>query len=699
MDRLPSALSRVSQNAIASCAVIWALLAGSDALAQQYPFLPIPGAPKNVKVLFQDSRGRLWLGGDQLACFDGTRLFLLGDYGFPAAATYSLTEDSGGAIWIGAETGVYRFANGRVEEISKGVAVSINAATPDLVVAALGPPGRGIPDNASLVRIQRTGNKWKTETVMSLDSPGPLTLDHAGFLLYAWPDKGWNELRLQDVVQWRSGPRLPVKHNPVPLSKVPGAGRLEVLRDVFGCVWIGSDAQNIYDCGDNTWPVAPFEGATVRSDLHEGPDGAMVLVGYNILAVGRPGSFQIARPANGLPQLFCAIKAKDGTVWLGGAEGLYRFPSPFRMEYWTARDGVDNPWCVQRSGASVYACLNHDVGVLSKGRQHWQSIASFNKIGQVMNLLPVDGTLLAALNPGGAVMLRPDGTVVARTEKNYPLYGLRLAKTAGQDIWQGGIALGRLTRAGPRLNFENHRLETQPAGNVLDVQYEEHTRKLWACYNGGLTARSEDGSWQEITTKDGLLVNPCWSLAALPNGDVWYGYYNTPAFALIHPIAGGRFSVRQFRGGDQIHDPESISFDLDRRGWLWRGGNRGLSVADPADAEAGRWLYLDQSDGLSGEGVNSGSYFAESDGSIWLGIDISIFHYLPPSDLLTPRFAPQVFLSSFSWEGAGPKLSGSSRRPAARFEGRDGAHRITAVRPPQRIAPAVSNPTRAILLA
>ena len=76
-------------------------------------------------------------------------------------------------------------------------------------------------------------------------------------------------------------------------------------------------------------------------------------------------------------------------------------------------------------------------------------------------------------------------------------------------------------------------------------------------------------------------------------------------------------------------------------------------MADPADAEAGRLLYLDQTDGLSGEGVNTGSYFADSDGSIWLGIDLSIFHYLPPADLLTPRFAPQVFLSSFSWGGAG----------------------------------------------
>ncbi len=661
MDRFATVFSLVGKNRIASCAVIWILLAGFAAYGQQYPFLPVPRAPKNVMTLFQDSRGRVWVGGDQLACFDGARLYFLSDYGFPSATTYSITEDAGGAVWIGAETGVYRFSDGRVEEITKGVATSVIAATPEVVVAAMGPPGRGIPVNASLIRIQRSGNAWKTETMMSLDAPGPLTLDHAGMLLYVWPEKGWNEVPLKSLVSWHPGAQLSIKHIPLPDNETVGAGGMRAMRDRFGCVWIGSDGGTDYNCGGNTWTPAPFEGASVRSGVSEAPDGSVVLVGYNILAVGRPGSFRIAKTANGLPQLYAAIQAQDGTLWLGGAQGLYRFASPFRMEYWTARDGIDNPWCIRRVGGDVYAGLNRDVGVLTKDRQHWQNVASFGNIGQVMNLLPAgDGTLLAALNPGGVVQFRPNGAVEARAVKSpnrgYQSYGLRFAKTLTQEIWSGGIALARLTRVGNRLNFDFHHLATQPAGNVLDVEFEKQTRKLWACYNGGLVARSEDGSWREITTRDGLLVNACWSLAALPDGDVWYGYYNTPAFALIHPVAGGRFAVRQFRAGDEIRDPESLTLDLDERGWIWRGGNQGLSVSDPVNAEAGKWLHLDQSDGLSGEGVNNGSYFADADGSVWIGIDISVFHYLPPSDLLKPRFAPQIFISSFSWDGTEPKI-------------------------------------------
>ncbi|MGA2134813.1 MAG: hypothetical protein ABSH50_21215, partial [Bryobacteraceae bacterium] len=635
--------------------MICALVAlGPIAIAQQYPFLPVAGSPKNVKVLFQDSRGSLWIGGDELACFDGTHLFFLGDYGFPHVQSYEIAEDSVGAIWIAAETGLYRFISGRVEEIAEGVAISVIAAAPDLVVAAMGPLGRGIPNNASLYRIHRVGGTWQTETVMSLDSPGPLTLDDGGLLLYPRFGRGWSEIRLTDVVRWRSGATLPVSHHSVP--DPAGAGHMKVLRDRSGCVWVGSEHANLYDCGDHHWRSAPFERAGVGANMREAPDGSMVLVGSDILAAGRPGAFRIAKPANGLPPaLFAAIQARDGTLWLGGAQGLYRFASPFRMEFWTARDGVDDPWCIQRNGTDIYAGLNHDVGVLSKDRQHWQRIASFEKIGVVMNLLPSAENLLVALNPGGVAMMRRDGALVARTTSRY--YGLRLAKTPSREVWLGGIAIGRLKQQGPRLNLAFHRLDTQPSSNVLDIQYEDHARKLWACYNGGLVNRSEDGSWREITTKDGLLVNACWSLAALPDGDIWYGYYNTPAFARIRPTANGRFNVRQFRAGDEIEDPESVTFDVDSRGWLWRGGNRGVSVSRPADAEVGRWVHFDQVDGLPGVGVNTGSYFADTDGSIWFGIDVNIVHYMPSSDLVTPQFASQVFVSAISYDNDAPRLA------------------------------------------
>jgi hypothetical protein len=95
--------------------------------------------------------------------------------------------------------------------------------------------------------------------------------------------------------------------------------------------------------------------------LHEGSDGTMVLWGDSLLAVGRPGSFRVATRANGLPGLVDAIPGRDGTVWLGTAQGLYRFTSPFRIEYWTIRDGLtDAPWSIARSGGGSTPGLTKD---------------------------------------------------------------------------------------------------------------------------------------------------------------------------------------------------------------------------------------------------------------------------------------------------------------------------------------------------
>jgi hypothetical protein len=51
---------------------------------------------------------------------------------------------------MGAETGVYRFADGHIQAVARGVARSVIAASPNFAVATVGPIGRGLPRKASL---------------------------------------------------------------------------------------------------------------------------------------------------------------------------------------------------------------------------------------------------------------------------------------------------------------------------------------------------------------------------------------------------------------------------------------------------------------------------------------------------------------------------------------------------------------------
>ena len=87
MEKIFALWSLLNTSAITSCVLVLGYLVGGSpaAFGQQYPFIPVPGSPKGVSSLFEDSKGRLWLGGRQSACFDGARFFPLSDYGLPAA--------------------------------------------------------------------------------------------------------------------------------------------------------------------------------------------------------------------------------------------------------------------------------------------------------------------------------------------------------------------------------------------------------------------------------------------------------------------------------------------------------------------------------------------------------------------------------------------------------------------------------------
>ena len=622
---------------------------------QQYAFPAVPGAPKNPTLLFQDSRGRLWLGGEQLACFDGTRFFFLRDYGFPAATALDIAEDAGGAIWIGADSGVYRFSEGRVQQLAKGVAVSVIAGSADTAVAAIGPPGNSAPESTDLVRIQRKDGKWNVETVVNLDSPGPLTIDWHDTILYPWTTTGWGEIRFADIVRWRAGTQLAVAH--FGARGQPVNGRWQVLGDRYGCRWGSAPQHTNYNCGDGSHYV-PFAGASTGGNVHESADGSMVVWGPSLLAVGRPGRFQVATRANGLPGVQDAIRTRDGTIWIASGTGLYRFASPFQLEYWTIREGLaDPPWSIARAGKNVYAGMDRRIAVLGADRQRWNTIAAFQDGGLVTALSGTpDGNVLASFVETDAKLISKDGAVLARTGKNHPISGLMRLGEADGETWLSGITLGRIRRAGPVLEYEDHPLRHSPAGNVLAVKYEPRTRKLWSCYNGGLIERDPRGNWREYTTADGLKTDGCWSLAPLPNGDIWYAYYGVRAFARIRPLADGRLAVHDYEP-PAVADSEGTTFDVDRDGRLWRTGELGVYVADPAQAEAAAWLKLDQSDGLPANDMNSGSVFADADGSMWWGADNDLAHYTPPPDLVGPRIAPQVFISAFSWDNQPPRLA------------------------------------------
>jgi hypothetical protein len=621
--------------------------------AQQYPFIPVPNAPKVINRLFQDSQSRLWVAtDDDVQMFDGLRFYSLREAGFPATPVREISEDDEGGIWSATGSGLYRFQDGRISHIVAGNTVNIAAVASGVMLATVNPPGDpndGTPQY-QLFRIRREAGKWKGERLGNWIAMYGFTIDHSGSALFVCPG-GWCELPRQTILKWRAGD--PTK------SIVKGETNAQrVLRDRFGCLWQRATQFATYACAGDAPKTLPRDIASLdtREFLFEAADGSMILPSSSSLAVGRPGAFQVARAVNGVPTSDLPIIAADGSIWIGSDEhGLYRMASPFRLEYWTARDGLETPLSITRADGHIYEGSPHGIRVLSDDRSRWTPLPHLDERGIIVQVLPgPDHTLYSA---GAQItQMRYDGTVLAHASPKSLAF--RLVNTP-KALWASGPGIYQVRRQGDILRLIPE-LKPIPGNAAIDMEYEENTDTLWTCLDG-LRALDKRG-WRTITTADGLLENKCMSLAVMPTGAVWFGYLSKTAFSLVQKDKNGRVSVRQYYQSDGVGASDVVFLDLDSRSWLWRGSTSGgVHVADPADAAAGAWIELGEGDGLPSLSINQQSFYSDADSSVWWAADNTIAHFTPPKDFVRPTFAPSVFISGFSWDGGSPKMADGLR--------------------------------------
>ena len=386
------------------------LLDAAVAVAQQYAFVPVSNSPKTINRVFQDRGGRLWLGTlDDLVMFDGVRFYSLHDYGYPATPSREIAEDDEGGIWSASGLGVYRFHDGQVSQVFAGNSVNIAMLAPGVMLAAVNPPGdpkSGTPEY-QLIRIRRESSGWTTELL-----PGPtvitgFALDKAGAALFVCAG-GWCELSRRAILDWHAGAVRDTFHK-------DDNNFSRVYRDRFGCLWLRSSPFTTYTCPGGVQTRVPDDIASLSplAFLAEAADGSMILPSSSSLAVGRPGAFHVARSANGMPGNDLPTIAADGTIWIGSDEnGLVRLASPFHLEYWTARDGLETPLSITRAGDHVFEGSPQGIRMLSEDRSRWTLVPHSKDRGLIVQVLPGPDRTLYAVG-AQITQIRYDGTVVA----------------------------------------------------------------------------------------------------------------------------------------------------------------------------------------------------------------------------------------------------------------------------------------------
>ena len=197
------------------------------------------------------------------------------------------------AIWIGGDNGGLRFGNGRIEQIAGRGFRAAACRRPEMVIALVGPPDSGTPMSSAPHETCRS-HKWITEKVMDPTSGGVDVIDQleCSSTPDVWVD-GLNCAWIKSLagILGRRSKSFSIQSRASPMG-----GRQSGRGDRAG--ERRSRRQNIYDRGAGR--QAPSAEAPSMNHTYEAADGTMALGGPDVLATGRPGSFRLATPANGL---------------------------------------------------------------------------------------------------------------------------------------------------------------------------------------------------------------------------------------------------------------------------------------------------------------------------------------------------------------------------------------------------------------
>jgi signal transduction histidine kinase/CheY-like chemotaxis protein len=608
------------------------LMLNSAGVAQQYSFRNYGAADglQNLAILSlaQDGAGYIWAGSEGgLYRYDGTRFRLMaGAEGLPCATeVHALHVAADGALWANTCARIFRFDGQRFHAIAglSGMLTGAQGMTNDahghVVVATLsglsqsapngdgsfsaspyplgpelaGMPMRGIVRNGSQLWFG-CGRRLCVEDQGRVSMFGPAE---------GLPDDAWDSIGITpDGSVWA---RSPSKVYRMP----PGAARLtqekpDIASSIFwGALTVGRDGSVMVptDKGlaihhDGNWRVIDEQRGlrtAMTSAVLEDREGSLWIatIGAGVARWLGYGEWEAWTKAQGLPSdlIWSILRDKKGALWVGTSLGLARLDGPGRPRTWTRKDGLggDNVrWLGETSDGAVWAAV---------------------KPGRVARIDPATGRI--------RLFGQADGLTCETSHRGFVdhLDRLWVATTCG---------VFRSDRPSASARF--HRIDQPTSLEHGAWAFSEDKRgTMWITNPDGLWSLSE-GNWRQYRKADGLLSDNPYITTIGSDGALW----------LHHRFDAGIEKV-EFSGDRIVRSTAVLTADalsvevtafhgFDALGRFWRGSANGVSVL-----VGGSWRYLSTEDGMIWADTDGEAFWADPNGSIWIGTSGGLAHYRP----------------------------------------------------------------------
>lgn len=630
-----------------------------NACAQQFTFQRYEQEEglKNHDVfkLMLDKTGFLWSATENgLFRYDGAEFhrFGLAD-GIQESMIIDVYQDASGRIWAATNDHLYYLADGHFQALPT-TSGTIQLG-PGQRLTSIDPQHILFLNRGTLMLAQPTDSPQRWTVAPYFDLAQTAAHPELSHLHNVFVDR--------DGTLWLACAQqlCRIKNNKIDMlggqQGVPREALQVVYRDHQGWLWVrGTRHISVLAPGSATFiarditpkSVSAFAGSGILT-IAEDSKGRVFTQTSNGIARWTGDRWQLFDRSNGLDfsDISTILSDRQGSLWFSTrGHGLRRWLGYDEIENWTASQGLGNDivWCIFRDRQN-HLWLGDDlqvaqlqVGQLDEQQNHIHPqpglpLNSFQKIDGITQspdnafwLVNIAGHVLHS-NP-----LTQRFTEIAKIPDT-----ARLFADSSHRIWflsREGLYVTKDPVANAAVEKVNNPLT---ATDTFVDAAEARDGTLWFIADHHLYRLSGE-QWTEIPVDNAVTQGQMRGIAVAPDGTLWIGGGLPGLFHLR--VDGGRSRLLAVLNPPEIASTDVQFVRFDQRGWLWVGTDLGVNVFDGT-----HWRLLTQRDGLISSDTNEGAFFADPDGSVWIGVNGGAIHILHPEHLFSHE-PLQVMLKS-----------------------------------------------------
>jgi signal transduction histidine kinase/ligand-binding sensor domain-containing protein/CheY-like chemotaxis protein len=638
--------------------VLGLLLLAPSAAAQRYSFEPYSETKGlnslAINCITQDKKGFIWVGTESgLYRYDGSRFEAFTEAnGLPSALINGIYPNSDGSLWVSTLGGLALYRDRRFTPYTDPFYLTLSPmygigsdGKDKLYFAGKGFKSARMPERGQRLKLEPLALPDEVSdpytTAVLAESDHALWFGCGKSLCYSEAGR----LKIYGVA-----------------AGVPEDRWQALLKDKEGNLWARSRRELIY------LPAGAARFVSESDQVHAidvaypslGMDreGNLLVPSSNGLYIRSGKRWRAITRRNGLPlnEVTTIFRDREESLWIGtNGAGLFRWLGYDEWESYTESEGLPGDRIVEAagnpdSGFWVATSGGVSLGRRVRGRMQWTTDPLVGR-DSVLNLsLAQDKTLWMLSDPKHVTHYDPQ----TRQLRRYgPFRTTRGGKAEWEDfrclrvddagnVWLATSASSSTTVYRARLQGANLQLEDMkppcPKEGCRSFNFitESSHGAIWVSSYSGLY-RFADGKWSRFDREQGLKSVYVSMLSPAPSGDIWITYRDNLGVSRLS-MRNGKLSVENFDQKSGLPSDRVSAVGFDQQGRPWILSDKGIDIQDQAN-----WIHYDHTDGLTWDDC-TGVFYCERDGSAWIGTSRGLA-YFRPSSRPQPFSAPEAVLT------------------------------------------------------